>query len=127
MPPISCHVSRRPIASLRAIWWHGAFEDERDWDTALRAAELHLANDTDESWAYGTLAEHWLLAPLAGKPRDLERARKALDRLKTATNTHAIPATRDQLNRYVSWWTTGNGFSAVAPILRPTLKVSSTT
>ena len=89
---------------------HGAFADGRDWDTVLRAAELHIANSAKEYWAYGTLAELWLLAPLAGRPRDLERAKKALDRLKTAPDPEAVPATRDQLDRYVSWWTTGNGF-----------------
>jgi hypothetical protein len=97
----------------------GAFEDKRDWDTTFRAAELHIANSDKEFWAYGTLAELWLLAPLVGKPRNLERAKKALDGLKTraGADPDAVGATCDQLSRYTSWWTKVNGYFGDGPDL----------
>jgi hypothetical protein len=92
----------------------GKFEEARDWDTTFYAAELALAQSEREYWAYGTIAELWLLAPILGKQQGLEPAMKALGRLrkraKEAGDDYAAVSTRDQLNRYVSWWTTDRGF-----------------
>jgi len=84
------------------------------------ATEAHLAGRNGAYWPHGTLAEVWLLAPLAGIPADLEAAKAALTRLvEEAAAAHAngdsdaayaAATTRDQLRRYVDWWTNDNGY-----------------
>ena len=92
----------------------GKFREERDWGTTFYAAELALAQSASEYWACGTIAELWLLAPIIGKMQDLDAAKKSLDQLRQraeeAKNDYAVLSTRDQLNRYVTWWTKDRGF-----------------
>jgi len=101
---------------------HGKFENPSDWNIVRRAAEL--ARDANEKnfWACGTLAETHLLAPVAGEPRQLDIAQRDLDDLRTRakddkSEQFAIDSTRRQLNRYVTWWTNGNGFFPGRPDL----------
>lgn len=99
--------------SLAAVL-DGRFEEPRVWDTVFFAAELDAASRENAVWPYGTLAELWLLAPLRGRERDLDEARRALERLDEqatrAGNKNAVPSTRDQLARYVDWWRKQNGY-----------------
>jgi hypothetical protein len=66
------------------------------------------------AWACGSLAEIYLLAPLAGQDRMLAEAGKVLAELMDATaglpDNFPIESTRRQLLRYVNWWTKENGF-----------------
>jgi hypothetical protein len=93
---------------------HGRIAEGRDWDTTFHAAELALSASDAEYWAHGSIAELWLLAPLAGKPLYRGKAKEALDALargaRRAGDAYAVPATRDQLGRYFHWWTRENGF-----------------
>ncbi|MCP3963082.1 MAG: CHAT domain-containing protein [bacterium] len=112
------------LLSLEAVL-DGAFQDPRNWQTTFYAAELALADNEDEFWAYGTLAELWLLAPFLedtgdhslcrGGPlnRDiaLSQGKAAIDQLvERAQDPFAIPSTRDQIARYTNWWLKGHGF-----------------
>lgn len=85
-----------------------------DWTTVLRGAELSRDRSEKEIWALGTLAEVHLLAPFAGRARDLGPARDALALLKAralaAADEFPIASTRRQLARYVEWWTKANDF-----------------
>lgn len=86
-----------------------------DWTTVLRVAEIKLELDPDgkEYWALGTIAEVHLLAPFAGRPRDLEPARKALRLFKERAprdDDFPMRSTRRQIARYVKWWTKESGF-----------------
>ena len=93
----------------------GRFGNPNDWSIVFRAAELARDADKQDFWACGTLAETYLLAPMAGAPKQLDAAEEALDLLRERAKGHkdeqfAIDSTRRQLNRYVSWWTNANGF-----------------
>jgi hypothetical protein len=91
------------------------FEDNNDWQIVLRAAELARDANEKEFWACGTLAESHLLAPVVGRPKQLDAAAAALALLRTRakgdkSEQFAIESTRRQLNRYVTWWTNQNDF-----------------
>jgi hypothetical protein len=93
----------------------GAFSRAADWDSVRVVAERARDRNPKDYWCGGTLAEIWLLAPIAGRPRDLEAAREAFELLRTRApagekRAFAIESTRRQLGRYVDWWTTANGF-----------------
>jgi hypothetical protein len=92
----------------------GVIEDREFWFGTLAAAKIAMEDPTDY-WAAGTLAETYLLAPLAGQPEMLDRAADALKQLVDRTRMHAkdgfpIESTLRQLWRYRYWWTTENGF-----------------
>jgi hypothetical protein len=94
----------------------GELKESRDWDVTLYAAELVAARNEGEYWAHGTIAELQLLA------ERLPEAKAALEELVSQAAKaaaagdggagYAVPSTRDQLDRYVSWWTTDHGFFA---------------
>jgi CHAT domain len=93
----------------------GRFGNPNDWSIVFRAAEIARDADERDFWACGTLAETYLLAPIAGAPKQLDAAGDALDLLRKRAKGHrdeqfAIDSTRRQLKRYVSWWTNANGF-----------------
>jgi hypothetical protein len=83
-----------------------------DYAIVERAAEL--SKGAEEYWAYGTLTELALLAPKAGRQRDLDAAKQNAAKLVESANkagkAFPIQSTRRQINRYVWWWTTANGF-----------------
>jgi CHAT domain-containing protein len=85
------------------------------WQAALLAAEIQ-AEEPEEIWAHGSLAELHLLAPLAGQPPNLEAAIKSLETLKAQViqykgkDSFPIESTDCQLCRYRDWWTAANGF-----------------
>jgi CHAT domain len=91
------------------------FSHRNDWQVVLRAAQLARDANPTELWACGTLAELWLLAPLAGQPVDLEPARVAIRLLHERARGHrygkfARESTRRQLSRYITWWRNDKGF-----------------
>jgi CHAT domain len=91
---------------------NGAITRSDDYAIVERAAEL--AKTAEAHWAYGTLTELALLAPKAGRQRDVDRAKEnAANLVKSAVaggQTFAIQSTRRQINRYIRWWTNANGF-----------------
>jgi hypothetical protein len=100
--------------SLEAVL-AGAASLPGDWLFTRRAAEIAADRRVRGAyWSHGTLAELFLLAPCAGQPRDLERAKAALTRLmagaRAADDAFAIESTRRQLRRYVQWWTNAHGY-----------------
>ena len=84
----------------------------------MTAAKIAMEDQSDY-WAAGTLAETYLLAPLAGQSgaEALGLAAKALEQLVQRTRRHCkdgfpIESTLRQLWRYRYWWTERNGFFA---------------
>jgi CHAT domain len=77
-----------------------------------------IASDTHqgEYWACGTLAEAILLGTLVPQGFDLKGAQTALNALceRSSKDPHdrgfAVKSTRRQFERYVNWWTKGNGY-----------------
>jgi CHAT domain len=95
------------------------FERPADLGIVTYVAELSRDADPDRGrpkdyWSCGTLAEAWLLAPVADQPKNLEAARAAatllVERARAAKDAFAIESTRRQFRRYVTWWTSANGF-----------------
>jgi hypothetical protein len=104
---------------------NGSIEDPDVWAMVRRAAALARDATPPEGrpkdyWSGGTLVELFLLCPLAGRAPDAERTREAvtsfLERVDAAhaagdrNAQYAVPSTRRQLSRYVTWWTKDNGF-----------------
>ncbi|MDI3467131.1 MAG: hypothetical protein OJF50_005952 [Nitrospira sp.] len=92
----------------------GVMAEAGYWHAAMQAARLD-AERPDEYWAWGSVAELWLLAICTTKQDGFEQARQALATFKQrAANlkeeAFAIDSTRRQLNRYATWWTKAKGF-----------------
>ena len=93
----------------------GTISDPSYWHAAVTAAEIQ-ARDPKEIWAYGSLAELYLLAPLAGQPSSLDRAIGAIAAMKNRVLQHSgddrfpLESTECQLCRYKDWWTAANGY-----------------
>jgi hypothetical protein len=89
--------------------------DPRHWYAAMVAAETQ-GHAPKEIWAYGSLAELCLLAPLAGQPRNLEPGIAAIATMKERVRDHSptdlfpLESTECQLCRFTEWWTAENGF-----------------
>jgi hypothetical protein len=93
----------------------GAISRPDDWFLVTRAAEVvRDRSGKEDYWSCGSLAELALIAPLAGRPRDLERAKAAasllVERARRAREESAIASTRRQVDRYVGWWVKDHGF-----------------
>ena len=88
------------------------------WYAALTAAEDDKGNKNPKQviWALGSLAELYLLAPLAGQSSRANEAIDVLAEMKTRVgaledrDTFALESTERQFRSYVTWWTTANGF-----------------
>ena len=84
----------------------GRIERPGQWYAAVEAAEAD-----DDIWVPGSLAELYLLAPLAGLPSALPQAEHQLAELvRRAEGPVPIDSTRRQLDRYVRWWTRRHGY-----------------
>jgi hypothetical protein len=96
--------------------------DPRFWYAAMVAAETQ-SRAPEQIWAYGSLAELCLLAPLAGQPRNLEAGIAAIATMKERVHDHSpndrfpLESTECQLCRFKEWWTTENGFFPGRPDL----------
>ena len=96
----------------------GAITRPDDWSLVVRAAEVARDRPSEtgkqDYWSYGTLAELALIAPHAGRPRDLGKAKAAasllVERARQDGNDFAIASTRRQIDRYVRWWVNDHGF-----------------
>ena len=100
--------------SLDAIL-NGTIDKTYLWHTFVEASEETILEDPTEFWACGTLAELYLLAPLAGLDEQLDKAKAALECLlqrvrEQEEGPFPIASTRRQLRRYTTWWTKANGF-----------------
>jgi hypothetical protein len=107
---LSAHWLGTQQLSLEAVL-DGRIAEPWKLDAALSAAETACARE-DEYWACGSRAELHLLAPYAGRDPQPEKVVEALRDLKTrgGSDTVAIDSTARQLARYLTWWTSGNGF-----------------
>ncbi len=111
---LSHHWTGVQYLSLEAVLT-GKISDPNYWTTAVTAARFACENP-EEYWALGSLAELYLLAPLAKQESQLEDASAALTQLKDRVKKHSdcgnfpIESTQRQLQRYVDWWTTANDF-----------------
>lgn len=93
----------------------GTISHPEYWFSAVAAAKIQ-AKEEKEIWAYGSLAELYLLAPLVGQPEMGGDSVKALTILKERVlqlkkdDPFPIESTVCQLCRYQDWWTAANGF-----------------
>jgi len=89
----------------------GRIAEPWKWDAALAAAQTACARK-DEFWACGSRAELHLLAPYAGREPQPGKIVEALRDLKARGGSYpgAIESTARQLARYLTWWTSTNGF-----------------
>jgi hypothetical protein len=114
---LSAHWNGAQYLSLEAVL-EGRIANPRRWHAAVAAAEIDRGrrNPQDAIWACGSLAELWLLAPLAGQIAPADAGRNAVQDMKTRVqqqtdvDTFPLESTERQLRRYVDWWTTVNGF-----------------
>lgn len=92
---------------------HGKIAAPWRWHAAMHIAHGKSANPTDKIWRLGSRVELHLLAPYAGEPRQVEDAKRALEEFQTLLPTGTpdyVESTARQLRRYISWWTSDNGF-----------------
>ncbi|MET0426435.1 MAG: CHAT domain-containing protein [Actinoplanes sp.] len=97
--------------------WHAV--EESAWSGLRRAQALDESDPKhliDRMWALGSRWELDLLASMADLPSAVDRAEAHLAELvgllpDAATEEQRFPieSSRRQLQRYVSWWTSGNG------------------
>jgi hypothetical protein len=92
----------------------GRIEDPAHWHACVLAARVD-SGKSKAYWAHGSLVELFLLAPLAGQSAQETAAVAALEALRksvevTGVEPFPLESTERQLRRYVSWWTTANGF-----------------
>jgi uncharacterized protein YunC (DUF1805 family) len=88
------------------------------WHAAVTAAQIDRRRPTpmDVIWALGSLLELYLLAPLAGQNPHTEEAKAVWAEMRQAVaamdqpDAFPLESTQRQLRRYVSWWSTANGF-----------------
>lgn len=109
---LSHHWTGVQCLSLEAVL-SGIIEKPGYWYAAMEGAELD-AKEPQEYWAWGSIAELWLLAVYATKKDGFGEAKQALAMFKqrvanSKDETFAIESTRRQMNRYVTWWTKANG------------------
>lgn len=115
---LSHHWTGVQYLSLQSVL-EGRIEDVSAWHAALLAART-AARDAKEYWAYGSLAELYLLAPLAAPVVPANAADRALETMKLRVppgDSFPLESTERQLRRYTSWWTAKNGFFPPRPDL----------
>lgn len=103
--------------SLEAVL-DGRLANPRHWHAAVVAAEVdrEKPDPREVIWALGSLAELYLLAPLAGQSLPVDSAKGALAEMKVLVqaqlggDTFPLESTKRQFQRYIEWWTSPNGF-----------------
>lgn len=96
----------------------GRIANPGHWHAAVAAADIDRENGRpgDVIWAFGSLAELYLLAPLAGQSLPADTAKNALAQMKALVlaqpggDTFPLESTKLQFRRYIDWWTSANGF-----------------
>ena len=117
---LSHHWTGVQALSLEAVLTGGIGRVGR-WYAAVEAAETDSQRE-GEVWALGSLAELYLLAPLAGQGARLDDAGRQLDELarrmyQAGPDRFPVQSTKRQLERYVHWWTKENGYFGGSPDL----------
>ena len=118
---LSHHWTGVQFLSLEAVL-SGKVQDPNRWSAAVLAAQLSAQKD-GEIWAWGSLAELYLIASAAGLGFQMDRAERAIlelkDRVAKPGNGDRFPleSMARQLRRYSGWWTAAHGFVAVDPEL----------
>lgn len=108
---LASHWTGTQFLALEAILL-GRIPHLNHWD-AFRGLAAAESEKKKEVWAWGSLVELYLLAPLAGKPKMLDEACEALTRMSRRAGSDdrfPVESTARQLRRYVDWWTKKNGF-----------------
>ena len=110
---LSHHWTGVQYLSLESVL-EGKISNPGHWYAAMAAAQIGCT-DPKDYWARGSLAELYLLAPLAGQPPRTDAAMAILEEMKACVRDHACDAfplesTARQLRRYSDWWTVDNGF-----------------
>lgn len=84
------------------------------WHAFRKASDIESHEQPDDPWPCGSLAELYLLAPLAGLYDRLDAAKAELaqlvQRARALKDTFPTEATKRQLHRYVNWWTRDEGY-----------------
>ena len=114
---LSHHWTGVQYLSLEAIL-NGRIANPGRWHASVAAAELDLVNSkpAEAIWALGSLAELYLLAPLAGQNPPAGAAGKVLAEMKERIRVDGggdmfpLESMERQLRRYTGWWTAENGF-----------------
>jgi len=110
---LSHHWSLVQYLSLNYVL--GVSLNEHYWHAAYLAANNAIERNEREVWAYGSLVELSLFTPdLTWKEKLAEVAsylNELVKKVGDSTNRFPITSTRQQLNRYVNWWTEENGFN----------------
>jgi hypothetical protein len=96
----------------------GGIANPGRWHAAVAAADIDTKNPgtRDVIWAFGSLAELYLLAPLAGQSLPPGSASNAIAQMKSRLLAQAdadafpLESTARQFRRYADWWTSANGF-----------------
>jgi hypothetical protein len=117
---LSHHWTGVQALSLEAVLT-GGISRVGQWYAAVEAAETDSQRE-GEVWALGSLAELYLLAPLAGQGSRLDDAGRQLDELagrvhRARLKPFPVQSTKRQLERYVQWWTKENGYFGGSPDL----------
>lgn len=94
---------------------HGTIGEPGRWHAAVEAAEIDSRRKYGV-WALASLAELYLLAPLAGQAARAEVVCEVLEELKCRAtdfpgdDAFILETMACQWRRYTEWWTTANGF-----------------
>lgn len=109
---LSAHWNGVQYLCLEAVC-EGAIDNPGYWHATKVAAESEIAKN--DFWAFGTLLELFLLAPVAGVAVEREAADQFFDRIrdypwKEKSRAQFLDSTSRQLRRYIEWWTKENGF-----------------
>ena len=94
----------------------GRISDPTELMFVRRVAQNACDENPNEYWGCGTLAEAILLGALTPEGFELTSARAALNLLRERSarnandNGFAVKSMRRQFERYVTWWTKGNGY-----------------
>ena len=100
----------------------GEISEPGRWYASELAAKVDAAKP-DEIWAWGSLAELYLIAGPAGLGDRTGDAEAAIQEMKGRVATSAkhdrfpLESTERQFRRYMDWWTSANGFFAGHPDL----------
>jgi hypothetical protein len=110
---LSHHWSAVQYLSLQAVL-SGELKEVHYWHAALQAATNDAVRE-NEIWAYGSLAELYLLDPAGDPDSSVQMAAGALRtltvRARAAGDDFPVESTRKQLLRYIRWWTPEHGYA----------------
>lgn len=110
---LSHHWTGVQYLSLEAVLT-GRIADTGLWHAFRKAADIDSDAPSADAWPRGSLAELYLLAPLAGVSDRLDDAKAELaeliQRAHDLEDEFPIESTERQLRRYVEWWTRDEGY-----------------